>query len=91
MFRWPALRSERVAHFLREAAAGNSSVYQGLRMNGLTSAETRGTAGQVLTFGPFTLVEGERRLMRDGVAVEIGGRAMDVLIALLSRANEVVR
>jgi predicted ATPase/DNA-binding winged helix-turn-helix (wHTH) protein len=44
----------------------------------------------VVSFGPFTLAERERLLMRDGVPVDLGGRAMDVLMALVSRANEVV-
>ena len=46
--------------------------------------------GGVVSFGPFTLVESERLLTRDGVPVELGGRAMDVLLALISRANTVV-
>lgn len=48
------------------------------------------SSGGVVEFGPFTLVERERLLMREGVPVELGGRAMDVLMALISRANEVV-
>lgn len=46
--------------------------------------------GAVVSFGPFTLLESERLLMRDGAAVEIGGRAMDVLLVLVARANTVV-
>ncbi|HYP71622.1 MAG TPA: winged helix-turn-helix domain-containing protein, partial [Variovorax sp.] len=46
--------------------------------------------GDVVSFGPFTLVQTERLLTRDGVPVELGGRAMDVLLALVSRANTVV-
>ncbi|MDM0019478.1 ATP-binding protein [Variovorax saccharolyticus] len=46
--------------------------------------------GATVTFGPFTLRENERLLTRDGVPVELGGRAMDVLIVLVARANEVV-
>ena len=44
----------------------------------------------VLSFGPFSLVAGERLLTRDGVPVELGARALDILIALVSRPNEVV-
>jgi predicted ATPase/DNA-binding winged helix-turn-helix (wHTH) protein len=44
----------------------------------------------VISFGPFSLVAGERLLARDGVPVELGARALDVLIALVSRPNEVV-
>src|SRR5689334_4736927 len=46
--------------------------------------------GAIVTFGPFTLRENERLLTRDGAPVELGGRAMDVLIVLVARANEVV-
>ena len=44
----------------------------------------------MVSFGPFTLVLSERRLTRDGAPVELGARALDVLIALVSRPNEVV-
>jgi DNA-binding winged helix-turn-helix (wHTH) protein len=43
-----------------------------------------------ISFGPFSLVAGERLLAKDGVPVELGARALDVLIALVSRPNEVV-
>jgi hypothetical protein len=42
------------------------------------------------SFGPFRLAVNERLLMREGVPVELGGRALDVLIALVSRPNEVI-
>lgn len=41
-------------------------------------------------FGPFSLVESERFLTKEGVPVELGARALDILIVLLSRANEIV-
>jgi len=46
--------------------------------------------GFVVSFGPFTLVPSERRLTRDGAPVELGSRALDALIALVSHPNEVV-
>ena len=45
---------------------------------------------EVISFGPFSLVASERRLTRNGVPVEITGRAYDILVVLLSRPNEVV-
>lgn len=45
---------------------------------------------ETLSFGPFSLVPSERVLTRDGVPLELGGRSLDLLIALLSRANEVI-
>jgi len=44
----------------------------------------------VLSFGPFRLAPGERLLTREGAAVELGARALDVLITLVSRPNEVI-
>lgn len=43
-----------------------------------------------LSFGPFNLIASERLLTKDGAAVELGGRALDILIALMSMPNEVV-
>jgi predicted ATPase/DNA-binding winged helix-turn-helix (wHTH) protein len=50
------------------------------------AAETR----DVLSFGPFSLVASERLLTKDGVPVELGARTLDILIALVTRPNEVV-
>jgi predicted ATPase/DNA-binding winged helix-turn-helix (wHTH) protein len=47
-------------------------------------------ARDVISFGPFSLIASERLLTRDGVPVELGARALDVLIALVARPNEVV-
>src|SRR5467141_1995101 len=44
----------------------------------------------VISFGPFSLVASERLLTKDGAPVDLGARALDILIALLSRPNEVV-
>lgn len=44
----------------------------------------------VVSFGPFSLVPGERLLTKDGAPVELGARALDLLIALVSQPNEAV-
>jgi predicted ATPase/DNA-binding winged helix-turn-helix (wHTH) protein len=44
----------------------------------------------VLSFGPFRLAPSERLLTREGTPVELGARALDILIALVSRPNEVI-
>ena len=49
-------------------------------------AQTR----EVLSFGPFSLVVSERLLTRDGAPVVLGARALDTLVALVSRPNEAV-
>jgi predicted ATPase/DNA-binding winged helix-turn-helix (wHTH) protein len=48
------------------------------------------TAGEFISFGPYCLIPAERMLLRDGEAVDVGGRALDVLIALVESAGEVV-
>ena len=43
-----------------------------------------------ISFGPFRLLVGERRLMKGDAAVDLGARGLDVLIVLASRPNEIV-
>ena len=45
---------------------------------------------ETFRFGPFALVANERLLTRNGEAVPLGDRSLDILIALLVRANEVI-
>ncbi|MET4088437.1 winged helix-turn-helix domain-containing protein [Bradyrhizobium sp. S3.5.5] len=52
--------------------------------------ESAGTATGTQSFGPFTVTSHERLVMRDGVALPLGAKAFDTLIALMSRPNEVV-
>jgi predicted ATPase/DNA-binding winged helix-turn-helix (wHTH) protein len=47
-------------------------------------------AKETISFGPFSLISSERLLTREGAPVELSARALDILIALLSRPNEVV-
>jgi predicted ATPase len=44
----------------------------------------------IISFGPFSLFAAERLLRRADERVSLGGRALDVLIALTERAGEVV-
>ena len=44
----------------------------------------------VISFGPFSLVASERLLLKAGVPVKLSARALDTLIALVSRPNEVI-
>ncbi|GGP21557.1 ATP-binding protein [Silvimonas iriomotensis] len=46
--------------------------------------------GACLCFGSFKLFPAERLLTRQGVPVELGGRALDVLLALVAQAGSVV-
>lgn len=43
-----------------------------------------------ILFGSFRLVPAERRLELEGAEVQLGGRALDILIILVERAGEVV-
>lgn len=45
---------------------------------------------EIILFGPFRLNSAERLLTKDGVRVELRGRAYDLLLALVSRPNEVI-
>ena len=46
--------------------------------------------GDVVSFGPFELGMSERLLARDGAPVTLGGRALDILVALVACAPEIV-
>jgi predicted ATPase/DNA-binding winged helix-turn-helix (wHTH) protein len=46
--------------------------------------------GGVVSFGPFRLFASERQLKKGDEALQLGGRALDTLIALVERAGEVV-
>jgi predicted ATPase len=48
------------------------------------------TLDGIVSFGPFQLSPAKRLLKRDGKQVKVGGRALDLLIALVERAGEVV-
>ncbi|MBR0938896.1 winged helix-turn-helix domain-containing protein [Bradyrhizobium jicamae] len=43
-----------------------------------------------LSFGPFKLLVKERLLTKEGIAVELGARALDILVVLTSTPNEIV-
>src|SRR5262245_698681 len=50
-------------------------------------------AGEIkdeLSFGPFSLIAGERLLTKEGAPVELGARALDILIVFSSTPNQVV-
>lgn len=46
---------------------------------------------EVIEFGPFRLQVAGRLLQRNGVAVKLGSRSLDILIALGERAGGVSR
>jgi predicted ATPase/DNA-binding winged helix-turn-helix (wHTH) protein len=56
------------------------------RMNDRRNSQLR----DVLSFGPFSLFPAERLLKKADKPIALGGRALDILIALVERAGEVV-
>src|SRR6267378_727174 len=53
-------------------------------------ATAAGRTNDELSFGPFKLVVSERLLTKRGAPVELGARALDILISLISTPNEVL-
>jgi predicted ATPase/DNA-binding winged helix-turn-helix (wHTH) protein len=47
-------------------------------------------ARDVISFGPFSLIASERLLTKGGAPIELGARALDILITLASSPNEAV-
>ena len=58
-------------------------------MESVVSDPTNSNASRIV-FGPFCVAPGKRLLLRDGVAMDIGGRALDLLIALVERPGRVI-
>jgi predicted ATPase/DNA-binding winged helix-turn-helix (wHTH) protein len=54
------------------------------------SSGERSKGQSTVLFGPFRLSPAERRLSKHSMPVELGGRAFDILLALVDRAGEVV-
>jgi predicted ATPase/DNA-binding winged helix-turn-helix (wHTH) protein len=52
--------------------------------------DLRPSSAVSIAFGPFHVVPAKRLLTRDGMPVEIGGRALDLLIALLEQPGRVL-
>ncbi|MEL1264474.1 ATP-binding protein [Pseudoxanthomonas putridarboris] len=48
------------------------------------------SAARAFSFGPFVLVPSKQLLLRDGIPIRIGGRALDLLTALVERQGELV-
>ncbi|PRX21188.1 putative ATPase [Paraburkholderia sp. BL18I3N2] len=57
---------------------------------GVMANADRHEYGEAVSFGPFTLFPAERRLERSGSFVQLGSRALDILIALIQHAGQVV-
>src|SRR5690242_6628304 len=51
---------------------------------------TRGSAGEALLFGSFRLLPTQRLLLDGDNPVDLGSRALDILITLVERAGDLV-
>jgi DNA-binding winged helix-turn-helix (wHTH) protein len=47
-------------------------------------------AAQAVSFGPFHVIPNQRLLLDAGQPIPIGSRALDILVALIERAGELV-
>ncbi|MEO8645324.1 transcriptional regulator [Pseudomonas sp.] len=59
-------------------------------MNGSATDSSETQCPQSIIFGQFHLLPTQRLLLKNGKPIELGSRALDVLIALLEHAGEVV-
>src|SRR5262249_59725598 len=62
----------------------------GLAAKGDPMTTAAAQAGDVVSFGPFSLIASQRLLTREGAPVELGARSLDILMVLASSPNEVV-
>jgi DNA-binding winged helix-turn-helix (wHTH) protein len=71
-------------------AREDSDAYRSPVSGAVLTDEERPPAAGVIAFGPYILRANSRSLERDGVPVQLGDRAFDILCALTERAGEVV-
>jgi len=55
-----------------------------------TMTEAADQIRNVFSFGPFRLISSERLLTNEGISVQLGARALEILIALVSRPGQAV-
>ena len=67
-----------------------SSEYLGARADDTVNDPRNSQPMDVLRFGPFSLFAAERLLKKDDERIPLGGRALDILIALVEQAGKVV-
>jgi DNA-binding response OmpR family regulator len=63
-----------------------SSAYQDLNSRQDTAEPPMGA----ISFGPFRLIASQRLLLKEDKPVQLGGRALDILIALTAKAGQPV-
>ena len=68
----------------------DSSVSRSPARGAAETQEDGAPPASVITFGPYCLRKDIRRLEREGVPVQLGDRAFDILCALTERAGQIV-
>ena len=56
----------------------------------IDATRMHGPQSEIVSFGPFRLFPTARAFEKDGVPLALGNRALDILMALVERAGEVV-
>jgi predicted ATPase/DNA-binding winged helix-turn-helix (wHTH) protein len=72
------------------ASAEKMNAMRDLLQSGVMATADQHDYGKAVAFGPFTLFPEERRLERSGSLVQLGSRALDILIVLIQHAGQVV-
>ena len=94
MVKWAAVRTAQErsrSGFLRFWALHNTGQPYGAKAAGEMADATERTSGrETFVFGSFRLISWRRVLLDGETPVRLGGRALDILVALVERAGEVV-
>jgi predicted ATPase/DNA-binding winged helix-turn-helix (wHTH) protein len=71
-------------------ADAGTGAFRSRASGAVSTVDERPPALGAVSFGPYLLRANIRRLERDGVAVQLGDRAFDILCVLTGRAGEIV-
>jgi predicted ATPase/DNA-binding winged helix-turn-helix (wHTH) protein len=77
--------------FRRRIVLKSGSLLRGIAYTTMKMIDNDNTQGiKGISFGPFRFTPSRRQLERNGVAIPLGGRALDILTVLLERHQQVV-
>jgi DNA-binding winged helix-turn-helix (wHTH) protein len=61
-----------------------------VRRTATAADQSEASAATAISFGPFQILPNQRLLLEEGRPLRLGGRALDILVALVERAGELV-
>jgi DNA-binding winged helix-turn-helix (wHTH) protein len=61
-----------------------------VRPNAMAADQGGALAATAMSFGPFQILPNQRLLLEEGRPLHLGSRALDILVALVERAGELV-